>query len=154
LVSLIGGGIILKLKTVTAGAASLAIALAATACTQPPPPLPYADAIQSGGNITFGADRRLVMLAGSRLGVALTAKLSADHPTDNIVLSPLELTKMLGMLVEGTEGPTQSEVRRALGEDAEHQIDTTAAATSLIWLPLRLSASPKNLFTWSSIDRS
>jgi len=142
------------LKTVTAGAASLAIALAATACTQPPPPLPYADAIQSGGNITFGADRRLVMLAGSRLGVALTAKLSADHPTDNIVLSPLELTKMLGMLVEGTEGPTQSEVRRALGEDAEHQIDTTAAATSLIWLPLRLSASPKNLFTWSSIDRS
>jgi hypothetical protein len=95
-----------KLKTVTAGAASLTIALAVSACTQSPPPLLYADAIQNGGNIPFGADRRLVMLAGNRLGVALTAELSADHPTDNIVLSPLELTKMLGMLAEGTEGLT------------------------------------------------
>jgi serpin B len=119
-----------KLWTVTASAASLVFALTMWACAQQPPPLPYAHAIQNGGKIPFGTERQSVMLAGNRLGLELIAKLSADHPADNIVLSPLELTKMLGMLAEGTEGPTQSEVHRALGEDAGHPIDTTAAAAA------------------------
>ncbi len=82
------------------------------------------------GDPSAAADARLLTAPRYRFGLALLAR-EAQTSSGNVVISPLSIHDVLSMILNGAEGRTAAEMRRALGLDG-----LSLPATDQAWADL------------------
>ncbi len=73
-----------------------------------------------------------IITAANGFGFQLLARVNAETPAANIFMSPLSASVALGMVMNGTAGATQDEMRTTLGVGAMSRPDVLAAYRDLI----------------------
>ncbi|HSJ62831.1 MAG TPA: serpin family protein [Gemmatimonadaceae bacterium] len=77
---------------------------------------------------------KAVVGASNQFAFALLGRVNAEHPGDNLFISPLSVSMALGMTMNGTAGATMSEMRGMLGFGSLPLEDVNASYRSLIEL--------------------
>ncbi|HEY8518888.1 MAG TPA: serpin family protein [Gammaproteobacteria bacterium] len=78
------------------------------------------------------ASEEAVVAASAGFGLELAARVAAQDPRSNVVLSPLSASMALGMAMNGAGGATFEEMRAALGFGGMDESDINAAYRDLI----------------------
>jgi serpin B len=86
------------------------------------------------GRTTATADARLLAAPLDRFGLALLAR-EAQSTSGNVVISPLSISDVLSMIMNGAQGRTATEMRATLGLD-----DLSLPAADQAWADLIASA--------------
>ncbi|MBK7834715.1 MAG: hypothetical protein IPJ56_20645 [Gemmatimonadetes bacterium] len=118
--------------------------LLATACSDPSAPGKTPQEIKALPRALSPAEQGIITAANS-FGFRLLARVNADTPAENIFMSPLSASMALGMVMNGTAGATQDEMRSTLGFGAMARADVMGAYRDLIGMlrgPLRARRLP------------
>lgn len=115
-----------------------AVALTALACTHDPVS-PRAEAPLTALPRTLTTDERAVIAGTNGFAFGLLRDVAAHaDPAHNVFVSPLSVSMALGMVMNGTDGETQAQLRRTLGFGDLPLAGANAAYRSLIELLLRI----------------